>query len=150
RSAVVAHVHQVLSTAFVEEVFASSRKGLRQRLLPLPVMAWLLVSFCLGSLASFAALLDELAAGAVVGLPSIKVSAQAFYQRLPALGHRRFLLLLQKVTSALRSSTLSRPWVERLAPWATGIFALDDTTLDALVRRVPELAAFDKGEPETL
>jgi hypothetical protein len=104
----------------------------------------LLVSFSLAGLSSFAALLDRLADGSLPGFPALAVSDQAFYQRLQALGHARFLVLLREVTVALRASRAQRPWVRALAPWASGIFALDDTTLDALVRRVWWLVVFEK------
>lgn len=146
----LSQVQALLSPDFVASVYATRNQGLRRRLLPLEAMALLLVSFCVQGLPSFAALLDRLAEGALPGLPKISVTPQAFYQRLAALGHERFLLLLREVTSTLRSSPWRRAWVQALAPWATGFYAIDDTTLDALVRRVPELKTFAKGDPQTL
>ena len=142
-------VVSLLSPDFVRSVYKASATGLRERALPLPLVALLLVAFCLSGLPSFAALLAALADGSLAGLGAVLVSRQAFYQRLDALGHERFLLLLQSVTRHLHTP-LSRPWVRALAPWAAGIYAVDDTTLDALVRRVPELAAFPKGSSFTL
>jgi hypothetical protein len=109
-----------------------------------------LLSFCVSGLPSFASLLDHLAAGKLPDVLPARVSGQAFYQRLVALGHDRFLLLLRATTAALRVSPGRRSWVVDLAPWASGIFAIDDTTLDALVRRLPWLAAVPKGHATTL
>jgi hypothetical protein len=110
----------------------------------------MLIAFCLNGTGSFAVLLVDLATGTLTGLPQVSVSAQAFYQRLSRLGHARFLLLFQQVTAHLRANTASRAWVHQLAPWAAGIFAIDDTTLDALARRVDELRVLKKGAPGTL
>jgi hypothetical protein len=140
----------LLSPAFVQSVFAPHLYGLRSRRLPLPLVALLLVTFCLNGNDSFAGLLVELARGSLAGLPQVSVSPQAFYQRLSELGHKRFLLLLQQVTLQLQTNTGRRAWVQKLAPWAKGIYAVDDTTLDALARRVEELRGMAKGAPGTL
>ena len=65
--------------------------------------------------------------------------------------HTTFLDLLRRVTMRLRESqTHTRAWVRDLALFANGLYALDDTTLDALMRRTPSLKKHPKGAMETL
>jgi len=80
------------------------------------------------------------------GLPKVEVTPSAFYKRLRAISHTTFLDLLRRVTMGLhKSQTHTRAWVRDLAPFANGLYALDDTTLDALMRRTPSLKKHPKG-----
>jgi len=59
--------------------------------------------------------------------------------------------MLRQVTQRLAErGGATRDWVRKLAPFAQSVNALDDTTLDALVRKTAALKAHAKGEPETL
>jgi hypothetical protein len=124
--------------------------GLRDRVLTLPRFALLLLSYVLKAMPSQAALLLASLEGQVPGLPALDIKPQAWSQRLQNVPHTLFLSLLVDATKSLATSPWRRPWVAPLAPWAKGIFALDDTTLDALARKVGWLAALPKGAPETL
>jgi hypothetical protein len=145
-------VQSLLHPDFVSAACAAipGQKCTRERKLTLPAMALLLVSFCTSRLSSFAQLLTALMEGTLTALPAMLVTRQAFYQRLKAFSHGPFLSLLKQVTSHFRIDEPRRAWVAEMAPWAQGIFALDDTTLDALARRIPELAAFPAKSTETL
>jgi hypothetical protein len=124
--------------------------GLRDRVLTVPRLALLVLSYVLNAMASQKALLQALFEGQVPGLPPLDLTSQAWSQRLQDVPHSLFLSLLVDATKSLSASPWRRPWVAPLAPWAAGIFALDDTTLDALARKVGWLAALPKGAPETL
>lgn len=110
-----------------------------------------MLQFVLGRFASFAALVGALRAGTVGGLGKIAVSDRAFTLRLESLPHVSFLAVLVALTTRLRKLAVpGREWVRALAPFATGLYAIDDTTLDALARKVAMLAQHPKGAPETL
>ena len=113
-------------------------------------MVVLVLSCITFQLPSFVALLDAMAEGRLPGLASLDVTRQAFSQRLAAISHTSFLELFRSVTRLLSDSPHKRPWVAPLAPFANGIYGIDDTTLDALAKKVDWLRAMRKGAPETL
>lgn len=79
------------------------------------------------------------------------MSDKAFYKRLRAIPHTVFSNLLRETTKTLQSSKrYTRQWIKDLAPFATRIYALDDTTLDALMRKSNILKNYCKGDVETL
>lgn len=97
---------------------------------------------------SFMQLVDQLRKG-LTGVP-VEVSESAFYKRLYAMPHDVFRAVLQEVTAVVRRTGLERDGIKKLAPWAAGIYAVDDTTLDALMRKTSVLQAHPKGAMETL
>jgi hypothetical protein len=102
-------------------------------------------------LTSFLQVADRLRAGEVDGVPRLSFTNAAFYKRLKTLPHTLFLDLFRQVTKALASRRKHRrDAVAALAPFATGIYAVDDTTLDAMMRKTPALQAHAKGDPATL
>jgi len=151
-SELLAQLSRELTPEVVARVYASSKQELmqRDRVLPLPTVLLLLLHFVVLRVPSFLALLDRWAEGSLPGLRPGKVSRQAWSQRLQALPHRLFLSVLRDVTLSLRTQTGSRPWVAALAPFATAIVGVDDTTLDALARKVEWLWCFASGAPQTL
>jgi Transposase DDE domain len=80
----------------------------------------------------------------VGSFPIVSVTSTAVRQRLRAAGTASLEQLLERVNTALRqrgpaTSTLS------LAPFATQVVALDETTLDALHRWCPDLRGLPAG-----
>lgn len=150
-TAVGDRVRQLFSPGLVHDVLASAKGEYRQRLLTIEVVVLAMLEFVLGQLAAFAEIVDRLRMGTLPGLPTVEVTPSAFYKRLHAISHTTFLDLLRRVTMGLRESQKhARKWVRDLAPFANGLYALDDTTLDELVRRTPSLKKHPKGAMETL
>ena len=143
-------VRSLFSLDFLRSVLTQGRDDLRDSKLSAPVVAVLLLTFVTERLPSLLNVLDKARAGLVSGLPALSASRQAFSQRLLALGHAPFLRLLRETTRRLSSAEHTRPWITPLAPFARGIYAVDDTTLEALVRRVDWLRVFARGEPQLL
>lgn len=152
QSTLLAGVDQLLTPELVRDVLVPhADRSYRARILTIELVFFAVLRFVLGGFASFAALVAALRAGVLRGLPLIAVTDRAFYLRLEALPHTRFLEVLRAVTERLREAAPpARAWVRELAPFATGLYAIDDTTLDALMRKVAPLAAHPKGASETL
>jgi len=150
-TAVGDRVRQLFSPRLVHDVMASAKGEYRQRVLTIEVVVLAMLEFVLAQLAAFAEIVDRLRTGAIPGLPTVEVTPSAFYKRLHAISHTTFLDLFRRVTMELHESQMhTRAWVRDLAPFANGLYALDDTTLDALVRRTPSLKKHPKGAMETL
>ncbi len=72
-------------------------------------------------------------------------------ERLQKVPHTIMLAVLQEQYRAFFERVgVRRTWVTQMAPFAKGIYAVDDTTLDALARKVDELKAYAKAAPEVL
>jgi hypothetical protein len=140
-----------LTAAAYKEAIDQSQKHYRARLITLPLFVPALLHFVLRRSPSLLDTVDRLNSGHLDGVPATKVSVQAFYQRLQHVSHEVFLNLLCAVSMELgRFHRLERSDVVLLAPFAARIVAIDDTTLDALVRRTKELLGVAKGAMETL
>lgn len=139
-------VRSLFSLDFVRSVMTQGRADLQDSKLSPAVVAVLLLTFVTEGLPSLLNVLDKARAGLIAGLPALSASRQAFSQRLIAIGHTPFLRLLRETTRRLSSAEHTRPWIAPLAPFARGIYAVDDTTLDALVRRVDWLRVLARGE----
>lgn len=122
----------------------------RDRVVPVALLVMLMLLFVLDKVDTFSGLWRKLMRGDCRGLPAIDVTESALYKRLKAVSHELFLDLLRTTTRSLTNSPLRRSWVKDLAPFATRILAIDDTTLDALARKTKWLKGFEKGAPETL
>ena len=86
---------------------------------------------------SFAVLVSRIRAGLGGDFGPVSVTPSAFYQRLADLPHGAFLAVLRQLVSRMGPMPASvRAWVTQLAPFATGVYAIDDTTLDALARKI--------------
>ncbi len=141
----------LFTPGLLREVSSHASTKYRKRLLTIEVVLLGLISFVLKGLDSFKEIVDRLRMGNLPGLMAVEVTPSAFYQRLGTLSHTLFLDLLHSTSVALskgqkhrRSTTLE------LAPFATRIIALDDTTLDALMRRAKWLKEYKKGDWATL
>jgi hypothetical protein len=144
-------VEHLFSGRFIQRVIASAPNIYRERILTIEVVMLALLNFVLAGLDSFLSLVDRLRTGEIPGLRKVEATPAAFYKRLRAISHNVFLVLLQETTKALNASRkYKRDWVKKLAPFANGIYAIDDTTLDALMRRTKSLKKFTKGSMETL
>jgi hypothetical protein len=136
---------------FVADMFGGAVTPFRERLLSIDVMVLCMLEFVLLRAPAFLAIVDKLATGKIPGVGELKVCRQAFYQRLKKLPHQLFLDLLEQTSVGLnKSERFVRDWVGQLASFANGVYALDDTTLDALVRRNFLLRQHPKGSVETL
>ncbi len=75
----------------------------------------------------------------------VTVSDEAVYKRLAAPGSSPLGTLFQEVTALLRARV--GPWQERtLAPFATDVVAIDETTLDPVARSLPSLRPLSGGD----
>jgi hypothetical protein len=136
---------------FVSDALGGAVCPYRERLLTIEVVVLCMLEFVLERMPSFLAIVDRLGSGKIAGVGSMSVSPQAFYRRLQRLPHQMFLATLERTSQQLRrSQRFSRPWVRQLAGFADGLYAVDDTTLDALVRRTQLLRQYPKGAMETL
>jgi Transposase DDE domain len=87
-----------------------------------------------------------LAHGGLWSYPRFAVSDDAVYARLDEAGVGPMRQLLAEVTQVLADRLA--PYVQHdLAPFATEVVALDESTLEQLARRLPCLRALPKGDP---
>lgn len=136
---------------FVRDMFGGAPTPYRERLLSIEVMVLCMLEFVLLRAPAFLAIVDELGAGNIPGVGELAVRRQSFYQRLKKLPHQMFLAVLERTSVEInKSERFVRDWVGELATFANGVYALDDTTLDALVRRNFVLRQHPKGSLETL
>jgi hypothetical protein len=88
-----------------------------------------------------------LTAGGLWDLPHYAVKDDAVYQRLKDAGRDTFATLFAQITAVLRRQRrpVSNP-LGVLAAFASGVYALDGMTLDAVTKRLPSL----RGRDETV
>ena len=142
---------QLFSRQFIRRVLSNTSGNYRDRILGVDVIMLAVLNLVLSNIRSFLEVVDRLKAGLIPDLHAVKVSRAAFYKRLKAVSHTVFLKLLCEITKALAVLRKhKRAWVVALAPFANGIYAIDDTTLDALMRRTKALKKFKKGDMATL
>jgi len=147
----VSRVENLLEPGILTIAVASAPSKYRKRLLTIDVVMLAVVHFVLSRLNSFLAVVDHLRNEKVPGVAAIEVTPTAFYKRLRVLSHKLFLQLLRETTAALaKDQKYHRSGIRELAPFATGVKALDDTTLDALMRKTKWLQEYKKGAYETL
>lgn len=117
------------------------RRGLRERVLTLPVMVALVLALIWRQLSGVAELARLVQQELVFWVPPLRVSAQALEQRLRCLPAELFRQVFERVLPALHSA-----WPQRQRPvptviaWAHAHFSrvlvCDASTLDALMRKV--------------
>ena len=135
----------------VSEMFNGPADPFRQRLLTIEVMTLCLLDFVLARMPSFRDIVYRLGTGQVEHVDAIDVSPQAFYKRLATIPHVFFLQVLQAISVHLKKSQkATRGWIAQLAPFANGIYAVDDTSLDAIARRTEFFKPHPKGDLATL
>src|SRR5215212_448917 len=81
--------------------------------------------------------------------PRFAISDQAVYHRLARDGTAFLERLFSQISQAL-AARLAPYTATDLAPFATGVYALDETTLDQVARRLPVLRALPRGARELL
>jgi hypothetical protein len=135
----------------VAEMFGPSRSPLRQRILSVEVMVLCMLDFVLLRMQSMAEVVRRLQEGKIEGFDAVDVSSQAFYKRLRAIPHQLYLQMLQGTSQLLKQrQATTRRALSALGSYAGGVYAVDDTTLDALVRRTKVLKQKPKGDLATL
>ena len=149
KSELSGRLRELFSPTLLDEL--TTARPYRERLLTIEVLLLCLLEFIVEQLQVFAAVVDRLRDGRIPGLPALEVSPAAFYKRLSTISHTTFQELLRGVTRELgKSQKHVRKWVRDAAPFASGVYAVDDTTLDALLRKTPSLKKHPKGAMETL
>lgn len=81
--------------------------------------------------------------------PRFAVSDEAIYRRLAREGSAPMAWLFGQITAALRERGIGA-LADDLAPFATEIYAIDETTLDPVQRKLPWLRAIPRGADATL
>ena len=81
--------------------------------------------------------------------PRFPVTDQAVYRRLHTAGIEPLERLLEQVTSVL-AQRLQDVASEKLAPFAKEVVCIDESTLDAMARRLPSLREVPKGDSRML
>jgi hypothetical protein len=149
KSELSGRLRELFSVTLLDEL--ARARGYRERLLTVEVLLLCLLEFIVEKVGVLAAIVDRLRRGSIPGLPALEVSPAAFYKRLRTISHTTFQELLRGVTRELsKSQKHVRKWVKDSALFASGVYALDDTTLDALLRKTPSLKKHPKGAMETL
>jgi len=80
---------------------------------------------------------------------TVQLSASAVGKRLTRTDAAPMAAYFQAVTALLKAEQ-SRPPLGHLAPFATEVIALDETTLDPVVRKLPILRGVRAGDPQLL
>ena len=108
----------------------------RPRVIPALVLWGALVTCVIEGQPSQRAIWRKIADQGLWGRRGLDVTDAAVYQRLERDGTAPLVELFEQVT-ALLADRLA-PWARRdLAPWARGVYAIDESTFDALPRRLP-------------
>ena len=81
--------------------------------------------------------------------PRFPVTDQAVYKRLHAAGTKPFERLFKQISSVL-TERLQGLVSEQLAPFAKQVVCIDESTLDAVSRRLPPLRKLPKGDSRLL
>ena len=141
RAELIRSIEDFLKPILLELSTAPPRTG--------PGRPWVLPAFALwagvlvGVARGFSSQLDIwrlLTASGLWDLPHYAVKDDALYKRLQEAGRDTFQQLFAKVTAILRQrrGAASNP-LGGLADWASGVYALDAMTLDAISKRLPAL-----------
>jgi hypothetical protein len=81
--------------------------------------------------------------------PRFAISDQAVYHRLARDGTAALERLFTQISAAL-AARLAPHAATDLAPFASGVYALDETTLDQVARRLPSTRTVPKGDRQLL
>ena len=84
-----------------------------------------------------------------VVLPRFPVTDQAVYKRLHTAGTKPLERLFEQVSSVL-AERLQGVVSEKLAPFAKEVVCIDESTLDAMARRLPTLREIPQGDSRLL
>jgi hypothetical protein len=136
-----ARLSELIHPATLRQVAHFHQLGLRERVLTLPIMVALVVSMVWRQISGASELVRIVRRELVLWVPTLKVSQQAFSERLRTLPAELFLRVLLAVLPRLHTA-----WQQRQRPlppevaWArdhyTHVVVVDGSTLDALMRKV--------------
>lgn len=138
---VAARLTEIIHPATLNQVSYYHQLGLRERTLTLPVMVALVLSLIWRQVSSVCELVRVVRTEVLLWAPPLKMSQQAFAERLRTLPAELFLRVLVSVLPLLhtRWSQRQRPVPADIA-WAQARFTqlaiCDGSTLDALMRKV--------------
>ncbi len=141
-------IGEMVATFQPEDPRAPGTRG-RPRVVP-ALCLWTGVLICvLRGLRQQRALWRLLTHGSLWFYPRFAVKDDAIYKRLERDGTGPLVHLLEQLTQVLRERLA--PYTQHsLAPFATDVFALDETTLDHLARRLPVLRGVPPDDPRLL
>jgi hypothetical protein len=148
--AVEARLAELIHPATLAQVAAFRDRGLRERVLTLPVMVAFVLSLIWRQLGSVTEAVRVLTAEGLLWAEPLAVSRQAVSERLRRFPAALFERVLVDVLPRMQArwQARHRPLPSALA-WAraqfTAVVALDGSTLDALLRKVGLLRAEDKA-----
>lgn len=145
RAALVTAVRRELTADFIRDAMASHLPKYRARALTVEVVTLCLLEMVLRGLPSLRALVRRLGLGTLTSVAPLRVTDGAFYQRLAALPHAAFLALLRQAVRARPAAPPAYAARAALAPFASALAAIDDTTLDALARKADLPARVGRG-----
>lgn len=80
----------------------------------------------------------------------VRVSKEAVYHRLSDADSAEMAGFFADMTGVLLAERDAAPGYDGLAPFATGVYGLDESTLPKLAKRLPALKALPKGDPGLL
>jgi hypothetical protein len=136
-----ARLTELIHPATLRQVAHFQRLGLRERTLTLPIMVALVLSMIWRQIPSVGELIRIVHRELVLWAPRLKISQQAFSERLRTLPAELFLRVLLAILPELHQR-----WQQRQRPvpaevaWAqahyTQVAIVDGSTLDALLRKV--------------
>lgn len=138
----------VLTAKPVEERASGKRRG-RKRILPALVLWSGLIVAVLRGLKSQRAIWRLVGLEGLWDFPVYEISDQAVYARLAAEDASGLKQLFEQVRDGLRSALepLSK---KEIAPFASGVYALDGSTLDKVRRHLPWLREVPNGDKRLL
>ena len=150
-AAMEAHLTAVLSPTTYALLAEYRRRGLRERILTLPVMTCFLLALIWRQIPSVSVGVQVLARERLLWTPPLAVSQQAVSERLRSLPASLFQELLQTILPYLAARATARqrplpPVIARVQRHFPHIWALDATTLEPLLHKVGLL----RDEPETV
>lgn len=145
------HLTTLIGPATHALVAEYQRRGLRERILSLPVMTCFLLALIWRQIPSVSTAVQVLARDRLLWTPPLQVSQQAVSERLRTLPAGLFRTVLQTLLPQLATRAAARqrplaPVIARLQPRFPQIWALDATSLEPLFCKVGLL----RDEPQTV
>lgn len=147
------HLAKLITPAIYAQVAAYSQRGMRHRILTLQVMVAFVLSLIWRQMGSVSAAVRVLEREGMLWSPPLEVSAQAVSQRLRTFPAALFEAVFHDVLPQMHARWKQRNAQKRPLPpalaWATdrfsAVYAVDGSTLDALMRKVGLLREDEKA-----
>ena len=130
-------ISSLFSPEFLYESLSKAPWNFRDRTLTIEIMLFSMIYLVMNRLTSFLSIIDRLRSGDVPGISAIQFKNQSFYDRLKNIPNAMFIQVLCDVSKSISASSrhYRRIWIEKMVPFAEHIYAIDDTTLDEILRR---------------